>query len=260
MTTETRRSTLRALVAVVLAAAATAGVAGCVDAGDVPPEHRGFTVGKEVGTLVVDVEDSPVELVAADRADVRVTRWFDGIAYGGSTGARWSMEGGTLSLGPDCSGLASCDIRHRVEVPRRLAVRIESSNGDVTARGFRKALAVFADNGGIEVRDVTGPLELSGDNGSVEATGVGSREVAAEADGGGLELALVRVPERVEARGRNGSVTVELPRAAYRVDAAADNGGTRVDVPRGGDGDPPVTVRAVNGDVTVRPADRRGRS
>ncbi|MFP8905535.1 DUF4097 family beta strand repeat-containing protein [Streptomyces atacamensis] len=259
MATETRRSTVRALVAVVLAVAATAGVAGCVDAGDVPPEHRAFEVGKEVETLVVEVEDSPVEVVAADRADVRVTRWFDGVAYGGSTGARWSMEGGTLSLGPACSGLASCDIRHRVEVPHRLAVRVEGRNGDVTARGFRKALAVSADNGGIRVRDVTGPLDLSGDNGSVEATGIGSREVTAEADDGGLRLALVRVPERVEARGRNGSVTVEVPRAAYRVDAEADDGGTRVEVPRGGAGDPAITARAAGGDVTVRPASRRDR-
>lgn len=260
MTTETRRSTVRALVAVVLAVAATAGVAGCVDAGDVPPEHRTFEVGEEVEKLVVDVEDSPVEVVAADRADVRVTRWFDGVAYGGSTGARWSMEGGTLSLGPACSGLASCDIRHRVEVPRRLAVRVEGRNGDIDARGFGEALAVFVDNGGIQVRDVTGPLELSGDNGSVEATGVGSSEVVAEADNGGLKLALVRVPQRVEARGHNGSVTVEVPRAAYRVDAAAENGGTRVEVPRGGAGDPAITARAANGDVTVRPVGRRDRS
>ncbi|MFP8941129.1 hypothetical protein ACLIYM_06795 [Streptomyces fenghuangensis] len=77
---------------------------------------------------------------------------------------------------------------------------------------------------------------------------------------GGLKLALVRVPERVEARGRNGDVTVEVPRAAYRVDAAADNGGTRVEVPRGGAGDPAVTARAANGDVTVRPVSRRDRS
>ncbi|MCI0385107.1 hypothetical protein [Streptomyces sp. CNQ085] len=87
---------------------------------------------------MVDVEDSPVEVVAADRADVRVTRWFDGIAYGGSTGARWSMEGGRLSLGPACSGPVSCGIRHRVEVPRggedAPAITARTANGHVTVR------------------------------------------------------------------------------------------------------------------------------
>ncbi|MFH0244522.1 hypothetical protein ACGRHY_19395 [Streptomyces sp. HK10] len=44
------------------------------------------------------------------------------------------------------------------------------------------------------------------------------------------------------------------------VDAGDDNGGTRVEVPRGGAGAPAVTVRAANGDVTVRLARRRDRS
>ncbi|MFD1828292.1 DUF4097 family beta strand repeat-containing protein [Streptomyces desertarenae] len=255
MTTETRRSTVRALVAVAMAVAATAGMAGCVDADDAPPEHRVFGLGQERRTLVVDVDDSPLELVAADRGDVRVTRWFDGLAYGGSTGARWSFEDGTLSLGPRCKGPASCDIRHRVEVPHGVAVRVVSDNGDVTVRGLRAALAVEADNGTVRVRDVSGPLELSGDNGSVEATGVRSREVTAETDNGRLKLALAEVPEEVAARSHNGSVTVELPRARYRVDAGAHNGSTRVEVPRDAGSGHTVTARSSNGDVTVRTAE-----
>jgi len=254
MTTEARRSTVRALCAVALAVVVTAGAAGCVDAEDATPEHRSFRVGEGVRTLTVEVDDSPLELVPADRADVRVTRWFAGVAYGGSTGAKWSLKGGTLALGPDCKGPASCDLRHRVEVPRGMAVRVESDNGDVTARGFRSALTIAADNGKVRVRDSSGPLELSGDNGSVEATGIGSRRVTAEVDNGGLKLALTRVPERVEARGHNGSVTVELPRAAYRVDAGADNGRARVEVPRNDSGERTVSAHSDNGDVTVRTA------
>ncbi|GAA2388172.1 DUF4097 family beta strand repeat-containing protein [Streptomyces glaucosporus] len=254
MTTETRRSTVRALLAVALAVAVTAGAAGCVDAGDAKPEHRGFTLGEGRETLTIDVDDSPLELVAADRRDVRVTRWFAGLAYGGSTGARWSLKDGTLSLGPNCKGPASCDIRHRVEVPHGVAVRVVGHNGDVTARGFRGSLAVASDNGRVRVRDVAGPLELSSHNGSVEATGVRSREVVAEVDNGGLKLALAEVPDRVEARGHNGPVTVELPRAAYRVDAEAGNGRTRVEVPRDEDGERTVDAFSDNGDVTVRTA------
>ncbi len=252
MITETRRSTVRALTAVALAVAVTAGAAGCVDADDAEPEHRSFTLGKGEATLTVDVDDSPVELVAADRKDVRVTRWFAGYAYGGSTGAKWSLEDGTLRLGPDCRGPSSCDIRHRVEVPHGVAVRVVSDNGDVTARGFRDALAVASENGKVRVRDAAGPLELSGHNGSVEATGVRSRKVTVEVDNGGVKLALVEVPDRVEARGHNGSVTVELPRAAYRVDAVAHNGRTRIEVPRDEEGEHTVDASSDNGDVTVR--------
>ncbi|GAA2441956.1 DUF4097 family beta strand repeat-containing protein [Streptomyces macrosporus] len=259
MTTETRRSTVRALAAAVLVVAVAVGTAGCADADDAEPEHRNFALGEGEETLTIDVDNSPLELVAADRKadrkEVRVTRWFAGYAYGGSTGATWSLKDGTLALGPDCRGPASCDIRHRVEVPHGVAVRVVSDNGDVTARGFRDALTVAADNGRVRVRDVAGPLDLSGDNGSVEATGVRSREVAAEVDNGGLQLALVEVPDRVKARGHNGSVTVELPRAAYRVNAKTDNGRVRVEVPRAEDGRRTVDVLGDNGDVTVRTAD-----
>ncbi|MTE18867.1 DUF4097 family beta strand repeat protein [Streptomyces sp. TRM43335] len=254
MTTETRRSTVRVLAAVAMTVTVAAGVAGCADADDAAPEHRVFELGKDRRALVVDVDDSPLELVATGRRDVRVTRWFDGLAYGGSAGARWTFEDGTLSLGPRCAGPASCDIRHRVEVPHGVAVRVVGDNGDVTAGGFRAALAVEVDNGKVRVRNVTGPLELSGDNGSVEATDVRSREVVAETDNGGLKLALTGVPGSVEARSHNGSVTVELPRAAYRVDAGADNGSVRVEVPRDPHGERTVAAHSSNGNVTVRTA------
>ncbi|HEX5566843.1 MAG TPA: DUF4097 family beta strand repeat-containing protein [Streptomyces sp.] len=257
MTVAPRRSTIRALSAAALAVVVAVGAAGCADADAAPPEQRRFEIGGGGAgdrTLTIDIDDSPLVLVAADRTDVRVTRWFDGIAYGGSTGARWSMEDGTLTLRPVCRGAASCDIRHRVEVPRDIAVRVAGDNGAVTARGFRSALAITSDNGRIRVRDSTGPLELTGRNASVEATGVGAREVTAEVVNGRLTLALARVPDRVEARGTNGSATIELPHAAYRVDAGADNGSARVEVPRDAAGEHVVSAHSVNGDVTVRSA------
>ncbi|PJE94392.1 hypothetical protein CUT44_29575 [Streptomyces carminius] len=254
MTTEARRSAVRVLVAVVLAAAVTAAAAGCADAGDAEPEHRTFALEKQGGTdepLVIDA-DGDLELVAADRADVKVTRWFAGYAYGGSTGAKWSLKDGTLTLRTDCEGPANCDIRHRVELPEGLALKIGNDNGDVTARGFRGALGVVSDNGDVRVRDSSGPLELRSDNGSVKATGVGSRRVSAKTDNGGIELALARVPDRVEARSDNGNVTVELPRAAYRVDATSGDGDTEVAVDRERAGKRTVSAHSDNGDVTVR--------
>ncbi|MEE1939776.1 DUF4097 family beta strand repeat-containing protein [Streptomyces sp. TRM 70361] len=260
MTTEARRSAVRVLVAVVLAAAVTAAAAGCADAGDAEPEHRTFALGNpekaekavEAGKPLVVDTNGDLELVAADRSDVRVTRWFAGYAYGGSTGAKWSLKDGTLTLRTACKGPANCDIRHRVELPEGLALRVENDNGDVTARGFRGALGVVSDNGDVRVRDSSGPLDLFSDNGSVRATGVGSRRVSAKSDNGGIELALARVPDRVAARSDNGDVTVELPRAAYRVDATSGDGDTEVAVDRDRAGKRVVSAHSDNGDVTVR--------
>ncbi|MFB6888644.1 hypothetical protein ACFCX4_04925 [Kitasatospora sp. NPDC056327] len=97
-----------------------AAVAGCARSGDAEPESTVF--GFDGATLnVVARHHVPTDLVAADRQDVKVTRWFkaDGI---GRERAEWTLEGDTLTLEASCSGFANCDARFRVEVPPHVAV------------------------------------------------------------------------------------------------------------------------------------------
>ncbi|WP_380281496.1 hypothetical protein [Kitasatospora purpeofusca] len=117
-----------AAVAVLLTA-----VAGCAEAGDATPESTVF--GFSGGTLnVVSRHHVPTDLVATDRQDVKVTRWFkaDGI---GKERTGWTLEDNTLTLEASCSGFANCDARFRVEVPTRTAVLRDGRATDLKGTG-----------------------------------------------------------------------------------------------------------------------------
>ncbi|MZE80852.1 DUF4097 family beta strand repeat-containing protein [Streptomyces xinghaiensis] len=247
----------RGLLAAVGAAVLVVGAAGCGgDAGDdETPERRAFSLGGEV--LKIDAENTSVELVPAEVEDVRVTRWFSGwTAVGGDVEEFWEMEGDTLRIGVRCEGLIdNCGSRHRVEVPRDVAVTVDGDNGKVTATGFATALKLRSDNGSVRVENARGPLELKSDNGKVKAIGVAARRVSAETGNGAVELGFTRVPDQVDVTSDNGSVSVGLPRASYRVDAKAGNGDTDVTVPRDTASKHRITVRSDNGDITVRTAE-----
>jgi hypothetical protein len=71
-------------------------------------------------TLNVESHGVPTDLVASDRSDIKVTRWFS--ARSGAKDARWTLRGGTLDLVAHCGGFANCDARFEVEVPRGITV------------------------------------------------------------------------------------------------------------------------------------------
>jgi len=103
-----------------LAVAAVLPLTGCADAAKAKPEERTFAF---TGTaLDVKAHGNPTDLIPADRTDVKVTRWFDTGAQLGSKQLSWTLEDGTLDLHAGCTGLADCEARFRVEVPRNVAV------------------------------------------------------------------------------------------------------------------------------------------
>ncbi|MFJ6379619.1 hypothetical protein ACIQI7_06340 [Kitasatospora sp. NPDC092039] len=95
-------------------------VGGCADAADAKPEDRTF--GFAGKSLNVKAHGHPTDLVVADRADVKVTRWFDTGGKVGSVKESWTLTDGVLELRAGCSGLADCDARFRVEAPEGVAV------------------------------------------------------------------------------------------------------------------------------------------
>ncbi|MFB7474428.1 hypothetical protein [Kitasatospora sp. NPDC056184] len=119
--------------AAVAATVLLAAVAGCAKAADAEPESAVF--GFSGSTLnVVARHQVPTDLVAADRQDVKVTRWFkaDGI---GRERTSWTLEGDTLTLEASCSGFANCDARFRVEVPAHMAVQRDGRATDLKGAG-----------------------------------------------------------------------------------------------------------------------------
>ncbi|MFJ6723831.1 DUF4097 family beta strand repeat-containing protein [Streptomyces sp. NPDC091281] len=237
-----------------LAASATA----CASAGDdADPDRRDFTLTGH--TLTVDSDDSALEIVASEAhraGTVRVTRWFDGsVVAGKEPEVTWSMKGDRLVLRTRCSGVfADCDARHRIEVPRGVAVAVREDDGSVRASGFRDALSIRTADGSVRVTDSSGPLDLRSDDGSVRAD-VDSRRVSARSADGSVRLDLGAVPDRVDSVTDDGSVTITLPRAPYRVAADSGDGSVDVSVDRDEGSSHRVSARSGDGSVTVRNAD-----
>lgn len=105
---------------VVLVVAALVSLVGCADAMDAAPEDRTFEFAGR--SLDVKSHGAPADLVAVDREGVKVTRWFDTSGKVGSVKESWTLEDGVLELRAGCSGLANCDTKYRVEVPRGVVV------------------------------------------------------------------------------------------------------------------------------------------
>ncbi|WP_282699607.1 DUF4097 family beta strand repeat-containing protein [Streptomyces sp. CC219B] len=253
----TRTVPARAVAVTGVVAVLFVGLAACSSAeDDKHPDRRGFAL--EGRTLTVDADDSAVEIVAvadAPEGKVEVTRWFEGkVIAGGEPEVSWKMADDRLTLRMNCSGvIADCSARHRIEVPRGIAVTVRSDDGSVRASGFEDALSIHTKDGSVRVADSSGPLDLRSDDGSVRAA-VDSREVRARSGDGSVHLELGVVPDLVESRSNDGSVTVELPRAAYRVTAATDDGAVDVSVPRDENSAHVVSARSADGKVTVRTA------
>ncbi|MFH0518866.1 DUF4097 family beta strand repeat-containing protein [Streptomyces sp. M41] len=253
------------------------GVAGCgASAGDdKEPEHRSFAL--EGRTLTVDSDDSSLEIVAAEghkAGAVEVTRWFQGsVAVGADPEVTWEMKDDRLVLREKCSGMiANCSTKHRIEVPRGVAVKVEDGDGEVRARGFRDALSVRTGDGSVHVTDATGPLDLRTGDGSVRVSDAGgplklesgdgslsvhdvtSRQVRARTRDGSVQLQLGAVPDLVETRSGDGSVSIELPRARYHVTTEAGDGSVDVSVPRDESSAHVVSARTGDGQISVHMA------
>ncbi|MFJ9818192.1 DUF4097 family beta strand repeat-containing protein [Streptomyces sp. NPDC101151] len=254
----TRSASVRAAAGVVVAGVLVAGVSGCgASAGDDDhPDHRAFALHGR--TLTVDSDNSSLEVVAAPgnkAGTVQVTRWFQGsVMVGSDPKVSWSFKDDRLVLRVRCSGfIADCSARHRIEVPRGIAVKVENGDGSVRAHGFADPLTIRTSDGSVRVTDSSGALNLRSDDGSVRAD-VSSRRVRAGSSDGSVRLELDAVPDLVDAGSDDGSVTVALPRAAYRVKAGSDDGSVSVSVPRDDTSPHAVSAHSSDGKVTVRTA------
>ncbi|MBT3155461.1 DUF4097 family beta strand repeat protein [Streptomyces sp. CHD11] len=256
--TATRSARTRALTLAGATAVLLAGLTACGSSAteDDDPDRRSFDLPGS--TLTIDSDESDLEIVAVDGRPsdrIEVTRWFRGrVVMGSDAKITWSMEGDRLVLRQKCAGLITdCDAKHRVEVPRGVAVEVREKDGTVRATGLRDALSIRTTDGSVHVTDSTGPLDLRTGDGSVHAK-VSSRTVRAHSGDGSIHLQLGTVPDLVESRSGDGSLTIELPRATYRVDTETGDGGENVSVPRDDSSSHEVTARTGDGNLTVRTA------
>jgi hypothetical protein len=225
---------------------------------DKHPDQRAFALHGR--TLTVDSDDSALEIVAATSnpaGKVEVTRWWQGsVAIGKGPKVTWSMKDDRLVLRMKCSGIvADCSAKHRIEVPRGVAVKVEDGDGSVRAQGFKDALSIRTADGSVHVTDSSGPLQLRSGDGSVHAE-VSSRQVRAQTGDGSVHLELGAVPDLVDSRSGDGSVTIALPGVAkYRVTTQTGDGAVHVSVPRDDSSAHVVTAHTSDGGITLRTMD-----
>ncbi|MFE2962297.1 DUF4097 family beta strand repeat-containing protein [Streptomyces sp. NPDC059340] len=246
-----------AVAGAVVALIATAAGCGASAGDDRHPEHRAFALHGR--TLTVDSDDSALELVVAESGEadkVEVTRWFQGhIVVGGDPRVTWAMKDDRLTLRMKCSGVvADCSAKHRIVVPRGVAVKVVDGDGSVRAQGFKEALGIRTSDGSVRVTNSSGALDLRTADGSIHALGIDSRRVRAQSSDGSVQLELGVVPDLVEARSQDGSLTIGLPHDTYRVTAESGDGSVRVSVPRDPASSHVVSAHANDGSITVRTA------
>ncbi|WP_438489098.1 hypothetical protein [Streptomyces sp. S186] len=117
------------LVAAAAAVVAAFGLTGCsVDASKATPVTKTFAYSGK--SLNVTTHEVATKIVAADRKDIKVTRWFDSAA--GTEHLKWVLKGNTLDIDAGCSGIAICDAKFQVEVPKGITV---SKDGEQTLSG-----------------------------------------------------------------------------------------------------------------------------
>ncbi|MCX5090002.1 DUF4097 domain-containing protein [Streptomyces sp. NBC_00365] len=246
-----------AVAGAVVALVATAAGCGASAGDDRHPDRRAFALHGR--TLTVDSDDSALEFVVAESAEavkVEVTRWFQGhVVVGGDPRVTWAMKDDRLTLRTKCSGMvADCSARHRIVVPRGVAVKVVDRDGSVRADGFKESLGIRTSDGSVRVTNSSGALDLRSVDGSVQALGIGSRRVRAQSSDGSVRLELDVVPDLVEARSQDGSLTIGLPHDTYRVTAESGDGSVRVSVPRDPASSHVVSAHANDGSITVRTA------
>lgn len=144
------------------------------------------------------------------------------------------VEGQALLLTYDCtSNWGSCSVDYKIEVPKGLAVDLDSGSGNLT------------------LRSLTGQIDLHVGSGDVDAADLGGKKVIANAGSGNIELKYASAPESAQMKAGSGDITLSVPEGAYDVKTDMGSGDANVSVKTDGSSPNKISLQAGSGDVTV---------
>jgi hypothetical protein len=249
------RTTPRTVLAIGSAALLALTAAACTTDGsssDVTVESTSFDFGGDA--LTVKAGSADLELVAADVDGVEVERRISGTKVGGEITTGWELEGDTLTLSADCTGISlGCTATYVVQVSPDVAIVADSGDGSIDATGFTADFSAVVDNGDVTLSDLDGPnLTVESRDGRIDGSGIAATSVRAVSRNGDVTLDLTSVPDLVEVETQDGDVRLDLPEAGYAVDTSTKKGDVTVDATKDDTSDHVVTARTRNGDVVVR--------
>ncbi|MGW5669054.1 DUF4097 family beta strand repeat-containing protein [Micromonospora sp. NPDC003776] len=183
---------------------------------------------------------------------------------GGQPDTRYEVNGDELVLKTDCG--PRCTVSYEVTAPEGVAVRGETSSGNVTLTGVgtvdftlrsgdlsvtgaRADVRAETTSGNIEVVDAAGAVRLRASSGNIDGRRLAAG-VDAEATSGNVTVELDR-PAPVRLHATSGDVELTVPDGRYRVQAHADSGETELAVPDDPAASLLLDVSATSGNVAL---------
>ncbi|MFG3138235.1 DUF4097 family beta strand repeat-containing protein [Streptomyces sp. NPDC048211] len=245
------RTPLLTLGGIALVAAAATACTTDAGTGSTTTESKSF--GFSGDSLTVKADSADLELRAADVQGLQVERKVSGTKVGGDITPEWRLEGSTLTLSLDCTGISvNCKAAYTVKVPRDVAITAENDKGLIKATGFTADFAARSGDSDVRLSELSGArLDLESHDGDIKGDGISAKSVTVTSRNGDTDLGLASVPDLADIRSRDGDIALHLPDAAYAVDTTAKKGDITVDVTKDDTSDHAVNVHTRNGDVVV---------
>jgi putative adhesin len=173
-----------------------------------------------------------------------------------SSELRIGLEGDRRSVFSAFGSIPEGRQRVMLKLPRKVAFNTNGVNGDVAVGEIEGGVDVRGVNGKVNIEQATGGASFRGVNGKIDAT------VAKLSMGGGIDLNGVNgnttirfvgeVNADVEARGHNGRVESDLPNLEESKDEKRHGRYSA----RIGTGGPRISIRGVNGNVSLTKAEK----
>ncbi|MFC4005657.1 DUF4097 family beta strand repeat-containing protein [Nonomuraea purpurea] len=194
-----------------------------------------YEVTEKVTKLQLKSNSGEALITETDGGAIRVT---ETLRWRGDDKPRpeHKVEGQALFVTYDCpSNWGSCGVDYKIEVPKGLAVDLDSGSGNLTLRGL------------------TGPVNLHAGSGDVDATGLAGKKMFADVGSGQTELKYSSPPDSAEVKTGSGDVTLNVPDGAYDVKTDVGSGDAKISVKNDASSQHKISLTSGSGNVSVLP-------
>ncbi|WP_020541794.1 DUF4097 family beta strand repeat-containing protein [Nonomuraea coxensis] len=202
-------------------------------AGPSKEDTASYEVTDKVTELRLDNGSGDAVITESGGTSVRVT---ETLRWRGDSKPKpeHKVEGGALALSYTCpSNLGSCGVDYKIEIPKGLAVDLDSGSGDITLRALSGDVKVHVGSGDVDAADLTG------------------KTVVADAGSGNVELKYATAPTSAQLKTGSGDISLFVPDGAYDVSTDVGSGDVKVSVKNDRSSPNKISLRAGSGNVSV---------
>ncbi|MFE4870229.1 DUF4097 domain-containing protein [Streptomyces sp. NPDC056682] len=239
---------LRSIAAVTLTALAVGGLGACGALNDkvVKDDSK---VAQKITSVRIDTASGGVRLRGKQGlGEVAVHRE---ITYRNAKpeGPTYHVENGVLVL-ESCG--SHCSVDYTVDVPAGIPVTGSTDAGALKLSAVG-AVRVSTSDGEITVQGASGPVDVHTANGAINATGLKGTGVKAQASNGSISITPA-TRQDVRAQTSNGSISVTAPSGPYRVSAQTQNGNKNIGITDSPSAPHQLDLTTGNGAITLKSA------